>query len=210
MTIQGSFNVRRCTLAILLLLPGLQALAQSMSSVRTRWSDSFVEWEIYRFVPRDSSDVSPEQEEATEAADEEVDGELKQRWRNVKDDWSEWDYEIGDEQGTIRVKWKDEPSQWELRSYDGNIITMRTSWPKDYTEWRVTDNSVTLTLKSKWKNQLDEWLVDDPTRGRFYMYTLRSRDPRDWAIEDRLDESVSAAMKTALIFLTVFNGSPRF
>jgi len=209
MTIQRQI-LRRFALLVVPAFLVTQAFTQTISSVRTRWNDSFVEWEIYTTMLRDSSDVSPENQEESEAPDEEPGGELKQRWRNIRDDWSEWDYQIGDEQGTIKVKWKDEPSQWELRSYDGHIITMRTSWPKDYTEWRVTDNSVSLTLRSKWKNQLDEWLVDDSAHGRFYMYTLHTQDPRDWAVEDNLDESVSQAMKTAMIFLTVFNGSPRF
>ena len=86
---------------------------------------------------------------------------------------------------------------------------MRTAWPGDFNEWRVTDNSIALHLKSRWTNQFDEWLVDDQNRGRFYMYTMIERDPRDWTIEDSFDESVSQSVKMALIFLTVFNGSPK-
>lgn len=197
---------RRFLPAILLLLPAAALQAQKLSSISTRWNNSFVEWELYTILPRDTL---AEPEEETEEPQEERSGELKHRWLNVRDDWSEWDYQLGDEQGTIKVKWKDQPSQWELRSYDGNVITMRTSWPNDYTEWRVTDNDVTLQLKSRWKSQLDEWLVDDPAHGRFYMYTLRTQDPRDWAIEDHLDEKISQSLKLALVFLTIFNSSPR-
>ncbi len=86
---------------------------------------------------------------------------------------------------------------------------MRTAWPGDFKEWRVSDNSITLNIKSKWTNQLDEWLVLDDTYGNFYLYTLRTRDPRDWAIEDRLDPAISEEMKLAMVFLVVFNSSPR-
>ena len=198
-------NRRYLLLACCCLLAGLLP-AQSLSTVSSRWSDSFVEWEIYAVMPQDSIDVGEDDEEGPQ---EELLGELKLRWLNMRDDFSEWDYEIGGERGTIKQKWKDDPSQWELRSYSGNIISIRTAWPNDYNEWRVTDNSIALNLKSRWTNQFDEWLVDDPSRGKFYMYTLAERDPRDWAIEDSLDESVSLSMKMALIFLTVFNGSPR-
>ena len=180
--------------------------AQTLSSVSTRWSDSFVEWEIYAVMPQDTAATDPEDSESPE---EELYGEFKLRWLNVRDDFSEWDYQLGDERGTIRQKWKDDPSQWELRSYDGNVVTMRAMWSNDLTEWRVTDNSVTLNLKSIWKNQFDEWLVDDATRGKFYLYTLAERDPRDWAIEDSLDATVTPSMKMALVFLTVFCGSPK-
>ena len=181
--------------------------AQTPSSISTRWNDSFVEWEIYAVLPRDST--REETDDDSEEADESLYGELKLRWLNIRDDYSEWDYEIGDERGTIRQKWKDDPSQWELRSYSGSVVSMRTAWPGDFNEWRVTDNSISLNLKSRWTNQFDEWLVDDQNRGRFYIYTMIERDPRDWTIEDSLDESVSQSVKLALIFLTVFNGSPK-
>lgn len=181
--------------------------AQTISSVSTRWNDSFVEWEIYAVMPQDTAETDPEDD--AEAPTEEYYGELKLRWINLRDDWTEWDYEVGDERGTIRQKWKDDSSQWELRSYNGNVVSMRTAWPNDFNEWRITDNSISLNLKSRWTNQFDEWLVDDLTRGKFYMYTLIERDPRDWSIEDSLDDSVSQSMKMALIFLTVFMGSPK-
>jgi hypothetical protein len=64
-------------------------------------------------------------------------------------------------------------------------------------------------LGSRWKNRLDEWLTDDPNRGRFYIYTLRERDPRDWAVEDNLSEEVSEPMKMALIFIAIFHSTPK-
>ncbi len=186
-------------LGLLLSHAGLQA--QVLSGVSSRWSDSFVEWEIF---------IQPEKVAGEdELPEEEQYGELKLRWLNVREDWSEWDFELGGGRGTIKQRWKDDPSQWELRTYEGDIVTMRTAWPGDFSEWRVTDNSVTLTLKSRWTNQFDEWQVQDANRGRFYLYTLRSQDPRDWGIEDELDETVSQPMRLALIFLTLYNASPK-
>ncbi len=183
----------------------IQLSAQALSGISTRWSDSFVEWELFAF----SQDTTQPEETDSEAPDEEPVGEIKLRWLNLRDDWSEWDYNIGDERGTIKLKWKNDPTHWELRSYDGAVVTMRTAWSNDLTEWRVTDNTLSLTLRSRWTNQFDEWVVQDPSRGTFYLYTLRSGDPRDWAIEDDLDSSVSRQMKLALVFIAIFQSTPR-
>jgi len=192
-----------------ILLTGNLATAQTLSSISSRWSDSFVEWELYAratdTLPADEDDFEDDAEEP----DEELYGELKLRWLHLRDDWSEWDFSLAEERGTIRMKWKDDPSQWELRTYTGAVVTMRAAWKGDATEWRVTDNNFSLTLRSRWTSQLDEWLVQDNNRGSFYLYTMAEGDPRDWAIDDRLDASVSQPMKMALIFLAVFHASPR-
>ncbi|MEN9416146.1 MAG: hypothetical protein RLZ62_2450 [Bacteroidota bacterium] len=180
----------------------LQLHAQTISTVSTRWNDSFVEWDIYASEGLDEPD-------SAEPPEEVLYGELKLRWLNVRDDFSEWTYELNGERGTIKQKWKNDPTQWELRTYTGDVITMRTSWANDFSEWRVTNNSFSLLLGSRWKNRLDEWLTDDPNRGRFYIYTLRERDPRDWAVEDNLSEEVSEPMKMALIFIAIFHSTPK-
>ncbi len=184
------------------LLTFASAQTPTMTTIGCRWQDSFVEWELFSTLRQ--ADL-----EEGEVAEEELYGNLKLRWLNVRDDWSEWDYELGGQRGTIRQKWKDDPQQWELRSYSGSIITMRTTWSGDLKEWRVSDNSISLHIKSKWTNQLDEWLVQDSNYGKFYLYTLRARDPRDWAIEDNLNPVISEEMKLAMIFLVIFNSSPK-
>lgn len=174
------------------------ARAQVLHTISTRWNDSFVEWELFSLPTQDA-----------EETEEYKSGEIKQRWLQIREDWSEWEFETDSMRGTIRAKWKDNPSEWELRTYDGDIITLRPVFPRDFTQWRVTDNTIALEIKSKYTSQLDEWLVQDSGHGTFYMYTLRARDPRDWAIEDHLDEKVGYATKLALIFITVYCASPR-
>jgi hypothetical protein len=190
---------RACLLLLSCCLSHLLA-AQNISTVSARWSDSFVEWDI--FTPAAAAEQDEEMQE-------EQYGELKLRWLNIREDFSEWTYELGGQRGTIRQKWKNDPTQWELRTYTGDIITMKAPWSNDRTEWRVTDNSLSLTLKSRWANQFDEWLVDDPRRGTFYLYTLHTGDPRDWAVEDKLNEEISEPMKMALVFLVIFQCSPK-
>ncbi len=192
-----------------LLIATVRISAQTLTTVNTKWNDSYVEWELYALAPPDTTQTDVADDSIEAVPEEEWFGEFKLRWLNVRDDWSEWDFELGGERGTIKAKWKDDPTQWELRTYTGSVVTMRTAWSNDRTEWRITDNSVTLMLKSRWTNQYDEWIAQDPNRGKFYLYTTRRQDPRDWAIQDDLDESVSLPMKLAMIFVTVFQSSPR-
>jgi hypothetical protein len=186
------------------LLVGL--LLFSFSTLSTRWSDSFVEWEIYAWAEPDSTltdddvDVEPE---------EELIGEMKLRWLQVKEDWSEWEFQLRGERGTIKAKWRNDLTQWELRTYSGQVITMRTAWPNDNTQWRITDNSVSLLFKSRWTNLFDEWQCEDKAHGNFYVSTLRRNDPRDWAIDDQCKESVSEYLKLAMMFITVLQCSPK-
>lgn len=186
-------------------LAAFSVLAQApiLTTVSSRWQDSFVEWEIY------ASMDDPRMLEEGEEMQEERYGELKLRWLNVRDDWSEWDFDLGGQRGTIRQKWKDDPQQWELRTYSGVVVTMRTAWSGDFKEWRVSDNDITLNIRSKWANQYDEWLVQDANYGNFYLYTLRSQDPRDWAVDDKLTPNISEEMKLAMIFLVIYNTSPK-
>jgi hypothetical protein len=171
----------------------------TLSGISSKWSDSFVEWEIFGVTVSDS--VYTDEAEKI--------GELKQRWSAIKDDWTEWDFTYNDQSGTIKLKWKNDPSLWELRTYSGQIVTMKRAWPNDYTEWRVTDNTVLLTHKSRYTSQLDQWSTRDNTHGNFIINTIYENDPHDWAIDDQLDEDVSEAMRMALVFLTVVYSSPK-
>jgi hypothetical protein len=195
----------RLFLCLFLFLEISIANSQVLSSASTVWGNSFVEWEFYAHNRDTSSTETEEEPEEFEF------GTLKLRWLNVKEDWTEWDYSINEEseQGTIKLKWKNDPTHWELRTYAGDVITMRTSWPNDLNEWRITDNSKSVTFKSRWTNQYDEWIAKDNNLGSFYLYTLRSKNPRDWAIEDKMSEEISNPMKMAMIFIALYHGSPR-
>jgi len=157
--------------------------------ISTSWDDSYKEWVIY-------------------AEDEDVEGELEVRWGG-NDDWSDWDYRYEDESGSIKQKWNNDISQWELRG--GNeIITMKTKWTNDFTEWRISTGSKTFTLVSKYKNNLQEWEVKEKTYGTFEMYTSYENDLRDWDIFDDLDEEITFHTKMAIVFVVMYNSTPKF
>lgn len=170
--------------------------AQHLTDARTRWSDSFTEW-LLLSTPDTSENDEPQPEET---------GKLALRWPNSRD-FSEWDIEQDDLRGTIKQKWKDDPNRWELRA-DGEAITIKTRWDNDFTEWKITDDSRTLHLKMRF-NSPDEWLTTSSEFGRFYMYTLFRGDPRDWAIEDDLKPEISRAMRLSMVFVVLFQSSPK-
>ena len=170
---------------------------QWLIGAETVWSDSFVEWRLYTEVE------SEEEDEELEAS-----GELELRWKN-QDNWTEWDYEFDEEQGQISQASRNRPDQWELRSDDGRLITMRPRWSNDLTEWKITSGSASVIFKSKWRNNLDEWFLTDDRYGHFSLQTAWERDPRQWNIYDELDEDVSLAMKMAMVFVATFYSSPK-
>jgi hypothetical protein len=208
MTLRDSL-VFRLTVAGCLLLSANCLKAHVLSGIESKWSDSYVEWDLYTLVPQDTTRAGTKQHDPEAEPEEVRNGELKLRWLTLKEDWTDWEYQVGEERGNIKSKWKDDPSQWELRAFTGNIVTMRTAWSKDLTEWRVTDNSITLVLKTRYTNQLDDWSLRDSAHGTFRIYTQYRQDPRDWIIDDQLDASITPSMKMALVFLAVYHGSPK-
>ena len=177
----------RIYIVALLLIFSCHLQAQMITGISTKWSDEFSEWTIW-------------------TDDEEIEGELTRRWQ-VRDDWTEWDYRIGEEVGSIRQKRKGDPTHWEIRGYD-DIVTAKMAWRDDIRTWKITNNSQYLTLTTRYGNMLDEWILRDETNGIFHMYTELEQDPRDWIIVDKLDEDISFTMKVALMFIASYHGSP--
>ena len=161
---------------------------QVLTGSVTRWNDSFSEWVIY-------------------TAEEEQDGELRHRWP-MQDDWTEWQYRLGESTGTIKLKWQKDLNEWEARG-DNQIATARTVWRENFREWRITDGNHTLTLSSRFGNIWDEWTIRNSSAGQFDMYTSFEGDPRDWVIIDELDESVPLVMKLLMVHVVLFQSTPK-
>jgi len=169
----------------LILLPSLGA--QNISSVHTRWDDTFREWIVYD-------------------TDADMEGTINMRWQ-INNDWSKWDYNFGEEGGTIDQKWRDNPEEWELRGYD-DFIYARTVYSRDLTSWRLKGEEITLTFQSQSSFRQNEWRLQTKGYGEFVVHTEFQGDPRDWIVYDDLSEDVSFSMKMAMIFLAIYHGSP--
>lgn len=182
--------MRKCRLFLstAFLFPVLLS-AQILSGAATEWSDSFREWNLYTL-------------------EEEQEGELRLRW-NTGDDWSEWNYNLGDHYGGIKIKWRNDPNEWEIRG-ENVIVTARTLWSDNPREWRISGpNGRQFTLKCKYGNQVDEWLISDERYGYFGMYTSWEGDPRDWVVVDELYEEVTFPEKMAMVFIVLYHSTPK-
>lgn len=167
---------------------GLPAQAQPLTAVATRFNNSFQEWTIDR-------------------EGESYAGELRRRWQTT-DDWTAWDYRIGEHTGQIRLKWNGNPNEWEIRG-DNEIVTARTVWNNDFRNWRITDGRKTITVRTRYNNLQEDWETDERSDGYFRMYTAYQGDPREWGIVDELPPETPIPLKMALVFIVLFHSTPK-
>lgn len=161
---------------------------QDIIGIGTRWKDSFREWEVH-------------------TVDEFRTGSLELRW-TIREDWTQWDFRLGDTTAQIRQKWKDDPNLWEIKCLDV-VVTARTTWNNDFRQWRLSDGKHQLTWYSRYGNVRDEWILRENDVGTFSLYTYWEGDPREWVVTDELGEDMSYAMRVALIFIALYNSVPK-
>jgi hypothetical protein len=182
--------MRTAILPVLLFVFSGTGYSQDIIGLGTRWSDSFREWEI-------------------QTGDEWRTGSLELRWNLPgHEDWTEWDFRLGDTTAQIRLKWRDDPNLWEIKCL-GVTVTARTTWNNDFRQWRLDDGKNRINWQSRYGNIRDEWIVREEDAGYFSVYTYWEGDPRDWVVIDELNADVSYAMRIAMIFIAVFNSIPK-
>ncbi len=182
-------GMRRCILtgivAVLIMHTGD---AQKIIGVGTRFNNSFREWII-----------------TTE--DEDIRGELRMRW-TFQDDWSAWDWRVGDIAATIEQKWADDPNLWVIRC-EGVTVNAKTAWSGEFKRWKLNDGNAQINWESKYTNRKEDWEINASGDSPFMMHTYWEGDPREWVVIDEMPSDVSTAMKVAMIFLTLHFSTPR-
>ena len=181
-------NMKRQIFLLAFSIISFSAFSQILTGVATKWSDDFRDWTIY-----------------TDEEGEE--GSITMRWQQ-QFDWTEWDYRLGEESGSIRLKWKNDPREWEIRG-GGEVITARMKWNNDINVWRISDGSKKLTLKAPYNNNLNDWGIVEEDNGIFDIYMEWENDPRDWTIVDEFDEEISLTMKIAIAFVSIYHSFPK-
>jgi hypothetical protein len=165
------------------------SFAQTLTSVSTRYDDSFAEWVLY-------TDIDGET------------GTLEAPW-HLQNQWTNWNFGIRHKNGTIRSVWQDHADEWELRG-DGKTVTMRQIWKNDVREWRIQDGNITLDFKMKNRDDPYEWIMEDKIHGIFYVVSDQPNDARDWTIQDDTDVSVSFPMRLAMLFVALNVAAPKY
>jgi hypothetical protein len=175
---------------ITLILYG-QLDAQYIVAFNTENDDSFREWNVELEI--DSSTF--------------ISGNLALTW-GLGDDFTAWQYSIGENDGEILQKYANNPAFWELRQ-DGEVVSMTRTWPNDPTQWKIKLNGRQFTIKSKYGNVLDQWENRKSANGDLIIYTEREGDPRDWLIEDYMVEDIPFLMRLAAVFISIYSSSPK-
>ncbi len=174
---------------VLLICQNISAQGQVLVGAATRWSDSFREWILYN-----------EEGEA---------GSLE--WMSLsREDGPEYRLRYEDTYGQARLKWPDRTDEWELR-LGQEVATIRAVYRGDPTQWRIIGHEVQFTFQAKYPHQAEEWQIREKEFGQFRVYTRWQGDPREWVVEDQLeDERISSAMRLALLFTALVNATPKF
>jgi hypothetical protein len=169
----------------------VQLSAQYIIAFHTENNDSFREWIIE--VEIDSMTV--------------IEGELELTW-GIGNDFSSWQYSIGEIDGEIIQKYDNNPSFWELRQ-GSDIVSMTRTWPNDPTSWKIKMGKQSFTIKSKFGNTVDEWENRETDKGDLIIYTEREGDPRDWLVDDYMNDEISLSMRMAATFIAIFSSTPK-
>ncbi len=175
-------------LYIALLFVPLMAASQIVG-LETAWEGERDQWNIY----------------AIDSEGEDIEGNLRMRWV-INDDWSEWDYRIGEDFGSIKVKWKGNFNQWEIRG-GGEIIDVQTIYRDDATQWRFRSSKQILRLELNRRDVPFDWRIDDDQHGFYEVYTAWEGNPNAWTVVDELSEDISIHMKMAIIFFSIFSST---
>lgn len=159
------------------------------TEAHSRWNDRFDEWEILASLN-----------------DEEVVIHLDLVWP-LQRNWEEWRIKSELFQGSIRTKWRGDISQWEMR-INGDIILIRQLNRNDLNRWEISNGSSREILQTQWFNNPNQWHL--PRRkGAWIQFMDRENDPRDWIIEDYLEENTDPAIRLAAIFIVIWQTIPK-
>ena len=180
--------VRLSLFLYLLLVMTNNSQAQELIGFSVEYGDTFIEWEV---IP----------------ADEEIDlGEINLSWPH-RSAWNDWEYNVAGRVGNIRQKWINRPNEWEL--IDGEyVVSIKNQWRGDLTVWQIKCDDYSLKFESKYNNIVDEWTMTTQKYGVFEIFTDFEGDPRDWIIDDRLEDEAPLALKMAMVFVTIFYSVP--
>lgn len=171
------------------LFASLPIMTQSVLSVHTEWDDSYREWKIVAM-----------EEDSTE-----VEGQLNITW-GLNNDFTSYDFRIGEHSGTIKQVFGNDPTNWELRM-GSEVVSIRQVWRHDLRQWKIRHRTKTLRIATRYGNTFEEW--SSQSYGKVFVYTEWTGDTRDWIVEDYLTRDVPFSMKIAAVFAVIHASTPK-
>ncbi|MEM9547110.1 MAG: hypothetical protein AAGA77_14110 [Bacteroidota bacterium] len=165
--------------------------AQYFLGFHSEYDDTFREWNIV--LEKDST---------------EIEGELELTW-GINNDFTQWQYRVGDRYGEIYLKFKNNPGLWELAA-DDKVVTINQVWPGDVTEWKISHAGRSFVFRTTYPNILDEWAIKGNKHGELVIYTEYTGDARDWIVSDYTVEEITFEERMAALFIALQVSTPKF
>ena len=183
--------MKRILISLFVLVLCVQLKAQYIVAFHSEHNDSFREWNLE--VELDSVTI--------------IEGQLELTW-GLGDDFTAWQYSVGDLDGDIIQKYDNNPGFWELRQ-GSDIVSITRVWPNDPTRWKIKMRNQSFTIKTRFGNTADEWVNKEPNMGDFLVYTETEGDPRNWFVEDYMNDAIPFCMRMAAVFIAIYSSTPR-
>lgn len=182
--------MRKNYFLFLLFLLAHEIDAQFLMGFHTEYNDSFRSWEIEAEI--DSSTI--------------LEGELGLTW-GMDNDFTSWNYSVGDYYGEISQKWNNNPELWQLRQ-EGVVVIMKTQWPGDIRSWKISSDTNSIIIQTRFGNFVDDWYIktDD---GEFEVFTGEVGDPRSWIVNDYMPDHITFPMRMAAAFIAIYSSIPK-
>lgn len=145
-----------------------------------------------------------------ETPTEEDYGEIDATWGHLND-FTQWDYSIGEYGGSIYQKWPRRDDEWELRSDEGNTTTIKNRWRDDNSEILINfNNEIRVVWLSRSFNDGNTWMLSKNEYGEFEFYTEYVDDVRDWIIYDDTSLDLPLDIKVACCFIAMYRTTAQF
>lgn len=163
-------------ICLMVFVPKVQA--QKVIGISTKHDNRFDQW----IIVTDSAEFT---------------GSIEATWASL-DDYTEWQYTLGDQSGIIRMRHKDNPNIWEVLG-GGEIIQARTVFPGELDHWQMQSGRRSIDVEM-YRRDPEQWLAED-NKEEIFFYTYEERDLRDWVVENKA--SFSLPMQLGLIFIPI-------
>lgn len=120
------------------------------------------------------------------------------------DAFQSWNLRIGEKSGYIKLRWKENPEQYDLL-FDNKRISFSTIWPKQIDRWKLSTDSHLYELSF----QIDEdgykaTLINSKNEPILILNNEFVMDPRDW-IFTYTSLDCSDELSIATVFLVINN-----
>ncbi|MEP7196557.1 MAG: hypothetical protein ABI851_08555 [Saprospiraceae bacterium] len=100
----------------------------------------------------------------------------------ARDAFSTWNFRLGESSGFIKLRWKENKNEWDMR-FDNELLSFKPTWPNQFDQWTINQDGHNFTfkilqttsgIKAVLQNTSDQEILNFDDDFDF--------DPRDWTI----------------------------